>query len=60
MIIENEIIMESRNRLKWCVHRLFGKSSYGQIVIEIAASHAIGPNVIVKFAFSALLCEQMA
>lgn len=26
----------------------FEKSSYGQIVIEIAASHAIGPNVIVK------------
>lgn len=30
-----------------CV-QAFEKSSYGQIVIEIAASHAIGPNVIVK------------
>lgn len=38
----------------------FEKSSYGQIVIEIAASHAIGPNAIVKLPFSALLCEQMA
>lgn len=38
----------------------FENSSYDWIVIEIAAYHAIGPNVLLKLPFSALFCEQMA